>query len=135
MYMPIFNCLQTKGLFNKDKRKGLCSIKFSVPQVKMLLLLGYFIIFGIMALVTLSIVADNADDFAYDMFRYSRCNLFGYDPKCEDIRKDFEKHTSPGLISSTYLLLGLLSWVHLLFVIQVEHIKKAATWIKAYRVF
>ena len=103
--------------------------------MKILLLLGYFIVFGIMALVTLSVVANNADDFIYDMFRYSICNQFGYDPKCEDIRRDFEKHTSPGLISSTYLLLGLLSWVHLLFVIQVEHIKRAATWIKSYTVF
>ena len=83
-----------------------------------------------MALVTLSVVADNAERFVHDMLRYSKCSLFGYDPKCEDIRRDFKKHTSPGLISSTYLLLGFLSWVHLLFVIQVEHIKKAAAWIK-----
>ena len=94
----------------------------------MLLLLTYFIVFGIMALATLSVVTDNAERLVPDMFRYSKCNQFGYDPKCEDIRRDFEKHTSPGLISSTYLLLGFLSWVHLLFVIQVEHIKKAATY-------
>ena len=98
--------------------------------MKILLLLTYFVVFGTMALAALSVVTDNAEHFVHDMFRYSKCNLVGYDPKCEDIRRDFEKHTSPGLISSTYLLLGLLSWVHLLFVIQMEHIKKAATWIK-----
>jgi len=117
--------LQTKGLFNEKRRKGFCSISFSVPQVKMLLLLAYFIVVGIMALVTLSVVVSNAESFVNDMYRYAKCNLLGYDPKCEDIRRDFEKHTSPGLICFTYLVLGCLSWVHLLFVIKVEHIKKA----------
>ena len=127
--------LQTNGLFTKKKKKGFFNIRFSVPQVKMLLLLTYFVVFGVIALATLSVVTDNAERFVHDMFRYSKCNFAGYDPKCEDIRRDFEKHTSPGLISSTYLLMGLLSWVHLLFVIQVEHIKKAATWIKLSRTF
>jgi len=100
----------------------------------MLLLLAYFIAFGIMALATLTVVVDNSDDFVHDLVRYSECNLFGYDPKCEDIRRDFEKHTSAGLICSTYLILGFLSWVHLLlFVIQVKHVRKASIWIRMFR--
>ena len=88
-----------------------------------------------MAIATLTVIAKNADDLIHDVFRYSSCNLFGYDPKCEDIRDDFEKHTSPGLVTSTILILGFFSWINLLFVIQGEHIKKVAKWIKACRVF
>ena len=44
-----------------------------------------------MGLTTLTVIADDADDLIRDVFRYSKCNLFGYDPKCEDIRDDFEK--------------------------------------------
>jgi len=127
--------LQTKGLFNREKRKGFCNIRFSVPQVKILLLLAYFIIFGIVALVALSVLANNANNLVNDIIRYSVCNLFGYDPNCEDIRRDIEKHVSPGLTCSAFLLLGFLPHVHLLFAIQFEHIKKVVSWIKASRVF
>ena len=87
-----------------------------------------------MALTTLTVLADKSEYLINDVFRYSACNLFGYDPKCEDIRNDFEKHKLPGLINSTIPLLGFLSWMHLLYVIQVEHIQRAAKWIKACRV-
>ena len=88
-----------------------------------------------MGLTTLTVIADDADDLVRDVFRYSKCNLFGYDPKCEDIRDDFKKHTSPGLINSTILILGFLSWVNLLFIVHTEHIQRAANWITACRVF
>jgi len=129
----ILIALQTKGLINRGK--GFCSIRFSVPQVKILLLLVYFNVFGIVALVTFSRAAANADNLVNDMVRYSVCNLLGYDPKCEDIRRDIGKHIPPELTCSNFLLLGFLPHVHLLFVIQLEHIKKAVSWIKASRVF
>jgi len=135
MYINFLIVLQTKGLINRGKRKGFCSIRFSVPEVKILLLLAYFGLFGIMELVTLSVVAANVDDLVNDIIRYSVCNLFGYDPNCEDIRRDIEKHVSPGLTCSAFVILGFLPHVHLLFAIQFEHLKKAVSWIKASRVF
>ena len=43
--------------------------------MEMLLLLTYFIVFGIMALATLSVIADNAEHFVHDMFGYCILNL------------------------------------------------------------
>jgi len=87
------------------------------------LLLSYFIVFGITSLVNFSISINEANPFLDDLFRYFECNLFGSDPKCEDIRQDFEKHLKPGLNSATYILLALITWVHLLFAIQAKRIK------------
>ena len=43
---------------------------------------------------------------------------------CEDIRHQFEKHLHPELHVVTALSLGLLSWVYLLFAVQVQDIKR-----------
>jgi len=122
-------------LFKREKGKGICGITFSVPQFKILLLLGFVIVLGISSLLAISIDVSNADALINDLFRYFSCNLFGYNPECESIRTEFEKHLSPGLISSTYVLLALVSCVHLLFVIQAEDIKRALKWIREHRVF
>ena len=43
---------------------------------------------------------------------------------CEDIRRQFEKHLHPELDAATYVCLGVLSWIYLLFAIQVQDIKR-----------
>ena len=45
-------------------------------------------------------------------------------PMCEDIRQEFEKHVCPELDYVTCPCLGLLSWIYLLFAIQVQDIKR-----------
>jgi len=121
-------------LFKREKGKGICGITFSVPQVKILLLLGYVFVLGIMSLLAISIDVSNADALIKDLYRYFTCNLFGFNPKCESIRTEFEKHLSPGLIISTYVQLALVSCVHLLFVIQAEDINRALQWIRECRI-
>ena len=113
---------QVHGLFRKEK--GYWSIRFSVPEVKILLLLGYFIILGITALIAISVSVRNADPLIHDLFRYFTCNLLGYSLKCEDIRKEFEAHLNPALSSVTFLQLGFLAFVHILFAIRVQDVKK-----------
>jgi len=88
-----------------------------------------------MGVATLTVIASNADGLINEVFKYSKCNLFGYDPDCEHIRDNFSKYTSPGLVNSTIILLASLSWVNLMFVIQINHIQRAAKWVKACRVF
>ena len=121
-------------MFKREKGKGIHGITFSVPQVKILLLLGHVIVLGITSLLAISIDVSNADALTKDLFRYFTCNLFGFNPECESIRKEFEKHLSPGLISSTYVQLALVSCVHLLFVIQAEDIKRVLQWMRECRV-
>ena len=97
--------------------KSYC-INASVPEVKILILLSYFIIFGIMALVNLSVNINEVNPFLNDLFRYFVCQLGGFDPMCEDIRQQFERHLKPELNGTTYLLTSLITWVYLLFIIR-----------------
>ena len=120
MYVCI---LQNSGLF--ERGKTYCNfINFSVPEVKILILLSYFIIFGIMTLVNFSVSINEANPFLDDLFRYFACQLGGLNPDCEVIRQQFERHSKPELSTTTYVLIGLITWVYVLFAIQAQHVKK-----------
>ena len=120
---------QSSGLFNRGKSH---CINFSVPEVKILILLSYFIAFGIMSLANFSVSINEANPFLDDLFRYFACQLGEFDPMCEDIRRQFEKHLKPGLNGVTYLLIGLITWVYLLFAIQSHDVKRLARRITTY---
>ena len=84
-----------------------------------------------MTLVNFSVSINEADPFLDDLFRYFTCQLGGFNPECEDIRRQFEKHLKPGLNGATFLLIGLITWVYLLFAIQVEDVKRVVRRITA----
>jgi len=94
-----------------------------VPEVKILILLSYYIIFGIVQLINITITINEANPFRDDLFKYFACQLGGYDPMCEDIRRQFEKHLKPGLNGVSYFLFAFITWVHLLFAITGEDVK------------
>ena len=112
---------QSSGLLQRGK--GYC-IKFSVPEVKILIFLSYFIIFGIMTLVNFSIAINQINPFYDDLYRYFDCQLGGFDPMCEDIRRQIERHLKPELNGVTFVLFGLITWVYLLFTIQAHDVKR-----------
>ena len=89
--------------------------------------------FGITSLLSITLYTSNANALIDDLFRYFACNLFGYNPECESIRNDFEKHTFPGLMTLSLVQLELVSCVFLLFVIQAQDIKRAIQWMKGCR--
>ena len=113
---------QNKSLFKRKKYH--CVIDFSVPEVKILLLLSYFIVLGVLSLVNFSFSAIYLDPFLDDLFRYFVCELPGDSPSCADIRKEFESHLTPGLNVTSFSLLALLTWVHLLFAVQIQDAKR-----------
>ena len=94
-----------------------------MPEIKILILLSYFIVFGIVSLVNLTITLNEADPFLDDLFNYFACQLSGYNPNCEDFRRQFEKHLKPGLNGAAYLLLGLNTWVHILIATKAQDYK------------
>ena len=112
--------LQNYGLV----KRGRNCINFSVPEVKILIVVSCFIVFATVALVNLGVSTDESEAFLDDVFRYTTCQLGGYNPMCEDIRQQFKKHLYPELDIITYLCLGLLSWIYLLFAIQIQDIKR-----------
>ena len=83
-----------------------------------------------MSLANFSVTINEADPFLDYLFRYFTCQLGGFDPMCEDIRQQFEKHLKPELNGVTYLLFGLITWVYLLFAIESHDVKKLMRKIK-----
>ena len=78
---------------------------------------------GTLSLAYFTVSIKNASLFLDDVYRYFACQIGGFDPMCEDIRQQFEKHLKPGLSGATYLTVGLIPWVYLLFIIQAENVK------------
>ena len=96
---------------------------FSVPEVKILILLSYYTLFGIVQLINATIAINQSAPFWKDFFEYVECNLTGYNPICEDIRREFEKHLKPGLNVVSYIQFGFATWVNLLFAVKGEDVK------------
>ena len=94
-----------------------------MPEVKLFLLLSYYIVFGVVQLVIITIGINEANPFRDDLFKYFACQLSGYDPVCEDIRRQFEKHLKPELNGVSYFLFACITWIHLLFAIKGEDVK------------
>ena len=91
-----------------------------MPEIKILILLSYFAVFGIVSLVNLTITLNEADPFLDDLLNYFACQLGGYNPKCEEFRRQLEKHLKPGLNSASILFLGLSTWVHILIATKAQ---------------
>ena len=77
-----------------------------------------------MTLVNFSIAINQITPFYDDLCRYFDCQLGGFDPMCEDIRRQFERHLKPELNGANYFLFGLITWVYLLFTIQEQNVKR-----------
>ena len=75
-----------------------------MPEVKILMVVSCFIVFGTVVLVNLSVNIDEREAYLDDVFRYGTCQLGGYNPMCEDIRQYYEKHQHPELAEAAFFV-------------------------------
>jgi len=100
--------------------------------VKILLLSSYFVVFGIITLVTLSISIRDSDIIADSLLNYILCQVRGYtNNSCEAERDELESHLQSELSSISFLLLGLLPWSNLLFAVQFTDVNQILQKMKA----
>ena len=97
-----------------------------MPEVKILILLSNFIIFGLVVLVNFSYSITENNSYLEHLYEYFTCQLGGFDPMCEDIRRQFEKHLQPELTALTYLLMGSIT------AIQTQDVKKLIQGIRSH---
>ena len=120
--------LQRQLLFHKRKSKYFSYfISFSVPEVKILILSCYFIIFGIVTLINLSIIIRDRKIVLDSLLDYFACQARGYSSSntCHAEYDELKSNFDPEYSNTSFILLGFLSWSNLLFAIQVSDIKKA----------
>ena len=103
-------------------------ISFSVPEVKILILSCYFIIFGIIALVNFSVSIRDSDIQEDRLLAYFVCQARGTNNNntCNEEYDEVQMILSlrETLNNAVYFLMGLLPWLNLLFAIQVRYVKK-----------
>jgi len=114
-------------LLKKESSKCFCSVKFGVPEVKVFLILSYYIVFGIIAVIALSINVRNSEFVTETLLEYIICQVVGFSNvnSCNAIRNEIESHLQIELNSATYIIMGLLPWVILLFAVQFTDVKIA----------
>jgi len=124
---------QRKQLFKAESSRYFCIIKFGVPEVKILILSIYFVAFGIVTLISLSVGIRDSDIIADKLLKYILCQASGYAniDSCAAERNELESKLQPGLSSATYILLGLLPWSNLLYAIQFTDVKRALQKVKS----
>ena len=96
-----------------------------MPEVKILVLSCYFIIFGITALITLSYTIRDSNVILEKLLIYFACQArgSGSDNMCSAEYDELESHLKPELNSATYFLLSLVSWSNILYAVQFTDIK------------
>jgi len=101
-------------------------MKFSVPEVKILIITCYFIVFGITSLVNISFTVRNGDIILFKLLVYFTCQTAGYNgtDTCVGERDELESYLKPELNAASYILLSFIPWLNLLFAVQVKDVKK-----------
>jgi len=123
----LYHLFQRNQLFQKNSSKYFCTIKFSVPEVKILILSCYFIIFGIITLVNISITNRDSNAVLHRMLKYFDCQARGSSANntCSEEYDELDSYSKSELNGITYFLLCFIPWSNLLFAIKFSHIKTA----------
>ena len=90
--------------------------KISTAESKILLVLCYYALFGIVALSHFSIGAAKQEEVATAMTDYFLCEAVGFGVECD--HSGFDHFGYQGLAVVVYFLLGLIQFVSLIFVIN-----------------
>ena len=121
MHAIMLILLQIQGVFRR-KEKG--KVVVSTAEKKLLIVLCYYILFGIVSMVFSSLTSSNISRQLFEaIVNHFTCEALGYTPgKCD--RGLFQQYSITWLFSLTLVLLALIPVVSLLFVLNTEDIKK-----------
>ena len=121
----IFNFLapQYQGIFFTRKKSG---VIISTAEKKILFVLFYYVIFGIIMLMYFGFAIGDADLFVEALETYFLCQTFGHLPnetsQCDP--KEYQQHMYPELKATTYFLMAFITTARLTFVINWSTITK-----------
>ena len=123
-------CLQHHGIFKRRRRrdstyKQIRTCQFTVPEVKIIFVLLYWLLLTILIWTSLSIRIGRGDTFDQHLRSYTDCMAGGdrKDHDCRSLRIDFEAESSPVAELFYLLLVAFLNFASLPFVIQFQTIQ------------
>ena len=120
VYVYLFLCSQpnSSGIEQTTQRNISSS-----PELKVLIIFFYFFIVGILSIVALTIATQNVTEFISELVMYFTCESQGVQPgrTCE---RNFNRISSDIALMFLYILLGFYPVVNLIYVINIQEVKK-----------
>ena len=105
--------------------------KVGAAEHKILIILCYYVLLGVIALTAFTIFTRNSRLSADSVAEYWQCEIAGVNPEnsCDRLRDSFQQLSYPGLTAVTIVLLGLFPAVNLMYAVNIKEIKqKVKTW-------
>ena len=90
--------------------------KFSTPETKILVVLCFYAVFGVVALSVISVQAIDQDIKVNAILQYFVCEAAGSGTECD--RSSFDTMDTQSLVIVSYLMLALVPTVSLIFVVN-----------------
>jgi len=98
-------------------------MKLTTPEVKMLALLCFFLVFGISNVVYFTLYARNYEFLISLATEYAVCHAYGQENACEIHKDEIQDYRYHGLANTCYFLMAFLTISNLLFAIHVKQLK------------
>ena len=107
-------------------RRRTSNLATSLPttELKILILLCYFILLASVIQAATTVIARNTDNFYAAFVNYFACEASGTSPKCDAAKVALDALTVPGLWITAHVLLGAFPAAHLLFVVNFGEVKQ-----------
>lgn len=95
-------------------------------EKKIVIVLVYYILLAAISLVAFSLSIKSTDHFIDEVLNYFKCEGHGVHPDnhCDKHIDSYLKHRQVALISMSHILLGLYPVVNLIYVVNIQELKK-----------
>ena len=90
------------------------------PEIKMLIILCYFIVYTAVLSTLIVESVQYSGPIAEGIFAYILCQISGENPNCDKLQMQFRQYLRPELASTTFLMIGFINWVYLIFAIHYK---------------
>ena len=107
----LFLHLKHQGIFRTKKQ----SLPLTVAERKILFVLCYYALFGVISLIYFGITSLEQNNFIAALLEYFECNVFGENTECKPC---FQDYTYPAIKSVCYLVMSCIPLANLVFVIN-----------------
>ena len=94
----------------------------SIPttEIRVLILLCYFIFLIVMLTAIVTTLAKNADNLNFSILEYLACEATGRSPKCDATKEAFQPLAAQGIWIVVIIFLGAFPGVQLLYVVNID---------------
>lgn len=95
-----------------------------IAEIKIFIVLCYYIIIGSVCLAAFTLNATTADNFIIKLYQYFACKSSGDQNLCNLERSAYELFTNPEIGSAAFIVLGFLPAVNLVYVVSCENVRQ-----------